>query len=173
MPVSPPSPFVAEWAPRVAAMLPPYPLALDVAMGRGRHVPVLAAAGYRTIGADISLESIRGAIDAARLAGAHLRAFCADLTVHPLPVERFQLVLVSRYLDRERFPALKTAVARGGFVMYETFTRRQIESGRGPTSPQHLLDPGELALRFHDFDIHFSEESTAPDALARIVARRR
>jgi len=173
MPVPLSSPFVAEWAPRLATWLPPERRALDFAMGRGRHVPVLVAAGFHTIGVDISFAAVKSAVDAARQSGAPLHAFCADMTVHPLPRAWFDLVLVARYLDRERLPAIKAAVAPGGFVIYETFTRHQLGLGRGPTSPHHLLEPGELARCFADFDVLFTEESTAPDALARIVARRR
>ena len=37
--------------------------ALDVAMGRGRHALVLARAGFRTFGVDISLDAVRAAMD--------------------------------------------------------------------------------------------------------------
>ena len=32
----------------------------------------------------------------------------------------------------------------GGVVLYETFTTAQRALGTGPTSPDHLLEPGEL-----------------------------
>lgn len=142
-------------------------------MGRGRHVPTLSAAGFDVVGVDISYDAVRTAVDAARIAGARLRAVCADMTIQPLPPAWFHVVVVSRYLDRARLPLLKASVAPGGCVLYETFTREQRRLGRGPTSDDHLLEPGELVRVFHDFDVLFAEESTTPDALARIVARRR
>jgi SAM-dependent methyltransferase len=171
--VTSPSAFVADWVPRLAEHLPAARRALDLAMGHGRHIPILAAAGFQTFGVDVSWDAVRSALAKARDAGTPLHAFCADMTQHPLPRARFHVVLVTRYLDRDRFAAIKDAVVPGGFVVYETFTRRQCEHGRGPTSPDHLLEPGELATRFTDFDALWSEETTAPDALARIVARRR
>lgn len=141
-------------------------------MGHGRHVPIVAAAGFRPFGVDMSWHAVQSAAETARNAGVSLRAFCANLTQHPLPEASFHLVLVSRYLDRDRFDAIKGAVAPGGFVVYETFTRRQLEHGRGPRSPDHLLEPGELAARFAEFEVLCSDESVAPEALARIVARR-
>jgi len=45
--------------------------------------------------------------------------------------------------------------------------------GTGPTSPDHLLEPGELRRFFDGWDVVFSEEVAAPAALARIVARKR
>ena len=62
------------------------------------------------------------------------RGWCADLTQHPLPRGRFDLVVVCRYLQRDLFPALRAAVAPGGVVIYETFTTRQRALGRPPTS---------------------------------------
>lgn len=170
-----PSPFVVEWVPRVAAQCDPGARALDLAMGSGRHVDILARAGFCPFGVDLSFDKVREA--AAMLSpgtsAGRLRAFCADMTQHPLPRNGFQLVLITRYLDRLRIPGIKGAVAPRGFVMYETFTRHQLALGRGPTSPDHLLDPGELRELFSDFDVLFTDESHAPDALARIVARRR
>ena len=57
-------------------------------------------------------------------------------------------------------------------VIYETFTVNQRSLGFGPTSPDHLLEPGELARQFDGFEVVFYEEVTAREAVARIVARR-
>jgi len=55
--------------------------------------------------------------------------------------------------------------------------RRRLEIrralGTGPKSPDHLLEPGELRRRFDGFEVLFYEEVSAPEALARIAARRR
>lgn len=167
-----PSSFVTEWVARLAVGLPPSPRALDLAMGSGRHVSALARAGFRVFGVDISWDAVRTAVREARSGGHALAAFCADMTAHPLPSGWFDLVLVTRYLDRPRFDAITRAVRPGGYIVYETFTTRQRDLGRGPTSADHLLEPGELAHRFARFDLMCSEETTAPEALARVVARR-
>lgn len=147
--------------------------ALDLAMGRGRHTALLAATGYRVFGVDRSLAAVEAAVAATRGRGFDVRAFCADMTVQPLPPHWFDLVLVTRYLDRERMPAIAAAVAPGGVVIYETFTRHQLRLGRGPTSSAHLLEPGELAGWFAGWSRLFYEEVAEPDAMARLVARRR
>src|SRR6185503_7329282 len=103
-----PSPFIVEWA-RVRSdeLNERRPgeswRALDVAMGRGRHVVPLARAGFRVFGVDVSLDAVRDAVAAAESAGVRLCAWCADLTQHPLPVGRFDLVIVTRYLQRDLF----------------------------------------------------------------------
>ena len=167
-----PSPFVVEWIGRLADMLPSRRRALDVAMGRGRHAIPLARAGYATFGVDIKYDGVRDAAAMAESQGLRVRGWCADLTEHPLPHDRFELVVVTRYLQRDLFPAIQDAVIPGGIVLYETFTVAQRALGFGPTSPDHLLERGELRRRFDTFEVIFQEEVDVPDAVARIVARR-
>lgn len=166
----PSSPFVIQWAPRAAALLGPAPRALDIAMGRGRHVEPLVRAGFRVFGVDRSFAAVHDA--AAQHAAGRLLAWCADVTACPLPDRWFDLVLVTRFLERSLVPAIRNAVVPGGIVMYETFTRHQLTLGRGPTSPHHLLEPGELVQMFHGFEILHSAETREPDALASVAARR-
>jgi SAM-dependent methyltransferase len=148
--------------------------AFDVAMGRGRYAVELARAGFRTFGVDIKIDAVRDAVASAAAAGARLHAWCADLTRHPLPIARFDLVLVSRYLQRDLFEALQASVAPGGVVVYETFTTAQRALGTGPKSPDHLLEPGELRGRFEidEWDVLLYEETLKPEAVARLAARR-
>jgi tellurite methyltransferase len=164
------SPFVMEWIARLARR---DARALDVAMGRGRHALPLARAGFRTFGVDVDVGVVREAARAAREAGTPICAWCADLTSYPLPVARFDLVLVTRYLQRDLFSALRDALTPDGIVLYETFTVRQRALGTGPTSADHLLREGELRRYFDDFEIVFYEEVSSPEAVARLVARKR
>jgi hypothetical protein len=52
-------------------------------------------------------------------------------------------VVVTNYLWRALFPALKGAVAPGGLLIYETFAQAHAVLGR-PRRPEFLLRPGEL-----------------------------
>jgi SAM-dependent methyltransferase len=167
-----PSPFIVEWIARSAPPERGTSRALDVAMGRGRHAIALARAGYRTFGVDVQLDAVRDGVQTAAAEGAIVLGWCADLTQAPLP-ERFDVVVVTRYLQRDLFPSLRATVARGGVILYETFTVAQRALGRGPTSSDHLLEPGELRARFDGFDVLFYEEVVGTEALARIAARRR
>jgi SAM-dependent methyltransferase len=168
-----PSSFVAEWAARLAPAQHGTARALDVAMGRGRHALLLARAGFRTFGVDIRHDAVRDAVDAAAAEGLSIAGWCTDLTRGGLPASRFDLVVVTRYLQRNLFAALGECVAPGGVILYETFTVAQRALGKGPTSPDHLLEPGELRRRFEAFDELCYEEVSAPEAVARIAARRR
>jgi tellurite methyltransferase len=171
--IMPPSPFIVEWIARLGRSTRTPRHALDVAMGRGRHALCLARAGFVTFGVDIKLDAACEARRRAAENGVELWAWCADLTQHPLPDDRFDLVVVARYLQRDLFPGLKRTVKPAGAVVYETFTTRQRELGVGPRSPDHLLEPGELLRAFDGFDVLFYDEMSSPEAVARIVARRR
>jgi tellurite methyltransferase len=167
-----PSPFMVEWIARAGNSSAGHRRALDVAMGRGRHAVLLARAGFRTSGVDIAFDAVREAMAAAVAGQVAVHGWCADLTQHPLPVARFDLIVVCRYLQRDLFGALRAACAPHGIVLYETFTTAQRALGTGPKSPDHLLEPGELRERFDGFEELFYEETTAPEAVARIAARR-
>jgi 2-polyprenyl-3-methyl-5-hydroxy-6-metoxy-1,4-benzoquinol methylase len=165
------APFIGEWIARLAPRRGEHAAALDVAMGRGRHAVALAIAGFRVFGVDARFDAVRDATLRASAAGVRVRGWCADLTAHPLPSSRFDVIVVTRYLQRNLFHALRGAVRPGGVVLYETFTTAQRALGTGPTSPDHLLEPGELRLAFDGFEVLFYEEVTAPQAVARIAAR--
>ena len=99
----------------------------------------------------------------------------------PAPISRrcrcrarhFHVVVVTRYLDRQLFPALRDALVPGGVLLYETFTEHQLRYDRGSRSRDHLLAPGELRTLLRGMDVLFDEEVIAPDAVARVAARRR
>jgi tellurite methyltransferase len=149
-PPDPPSPFVQHWVRQISiapAVVAERRRTLDIAMGRGRHTPLLAEGGWRVFGVDRDVDALQHAAAAARKAGYPLRAWCADLTMCPLPRERFELIVVTRYLQRDLFPALRAALTPGGVMIYETFTVDQRKHQRGPTAADHLFAAGRVTRR--------------------------
>jgi SAM-dependent methyltransferase len=171
----PPSPFVEQWIRKLSEQIAMPGRALDVAIGRGRHAFPLAAAGFRTFGVDHQHEVLSDTRRRARARGLDLLLWCADLTKPTLPTKYFELIVVTRYLQRDLCAALTNALVPGGFLLYETFTELQRGRPRGPQSPDHLLRSGELRTLFADLDEIAYEELTDPvdDALARLAARKR
>lgn len=174
-----PSPWLEAWFQRARWMALP-PRALDVAMGRGRHARRLEALGWDVIGIDRNLDAVRSA----RMAPAspspvlpssrgRLLALCADLETYPLPTQAFGLIVVSRYLDRPRLPALIDALAPGGLLLYETFTTRQREHRVGPHRADFLLEPGELRRQLRTLWLLDDQESVGPPALAQVAGLKR
>lgn len=133
---------------------------------------MLAALGFEAYGVDSNFDAVLNASRDAAKQGLVLRGWCADLTVSALPRGRFALVVVTRYLQRNLMAAIGEALVPGGVVIYETFTVNQRVHGTGPTSAHHLLEGGELGARFSEFEILSYEEVSAPEAVARLVARR-
>ncbi len=134
---------------------------------------VLAEAGFTVFGVDRDLKALCAAGALVASAGSQLRAWCADLTETPLPTSRFDVIVVTRYLQRALFPSLMEALAPAGVLLYETFTVFQRAHGGGPTSSDHLLEPGELVRAFDRLEPLYYEEVAAPEAVARLAARRR
>jgi SAM-dependent methyltransferase len=129
-----PSDWIVRWTP----LLPPRAQVLDVACGQGRHVHWLAAAGHQVTAID------RDPTLLAPLAGL-AATLAADLEAGPwpLPGRQFDAVVVTNYLWRALFPALKAAVIPGGLLIYETFAQAHAALGR-PRRPEFLLRTGEL-----------------------------
>ncbi|MBO9686219.1 class I SAM-dependent methyltransferase [Roseateles chitosanitabidus] len=142
-PLAAPSDWVLRWARdwRAGASV------LDLACGSGRHLRPLAQAGLRLCGVDRDGEALAGlaawSATAALPAGVELLE--ADIEQGPWPLQDrgFDAVVVTNYLWRPLLPRVVSAVAPGGWLIYETFTDGQQSIGR-PSRPDFLLRPGEL-----------------------------
>ena len=169
-PVAGPSPWLlsnASLAPRGARTL-------DIACGRGRHALLLAGAGYpvRAVDRDAAHVTWLGAL--ARRLQLPLDAAVVDLEAPgaDLGTEEWELVLVFNYLHRPLFPALVRSLKPDGVLLYETYTREQAKRGR-PTSPEHLLEPGELPRLVAPLEVVRKREGDYDGrAIASVAARR-
>jgi SAM-dependent methyltransferase len=162
-----PSPWVRRFVP----LIRPRGRVLDLAAGNGRHTRLLRDCGFAVVAADR---------DAAGIA-----AFIGDplCTTHTLDLEdgaswalgaEYDGIVVTNYLHRPLFPALITALAPGGILIYETFAVGNERFGR-PNNPEFLLRPGELVAVFGSAltVIAFEEgvvERPKPAVIQRIAA---
>jgi SAM-dependent methyltransferase len=165
----PPSSFLLRTVHRL-----PHGRALEVACGSGRNAALLARHGFRVEAIDLSHVGLIAARD--NVAAGGLTAIQADLESFPLPRRRYQVVVNVRYLQRSLWPALKQSLADRGMVVFETFLRDQAAIGH-PRNPSFLLERGELAGGFRDFEILEYEEGLFGSEgeaafLARMLARR-
>jgi tellurite methyltransferase len=172
-PHDPPSAFIErQLRERRGDIRAPY-RALDVASGRGRHAVVLAQAGLHVFAVDNQVDALRTAVARVRETGHSLAAWSADLTISRLPRARFELIVVTRYLQRDLFPDVVAALTPGGLLLYETFTEEQRGRGRGPTSLDHLLERGELPTLTRGLELlSYEEVDDGRDALAQLAGRR-
>lgn len=150
---------------------------LDLACGNGRNGLVLSEMGHAVTFADRDEEKLADIVESKRFDGERCRTWLVDLEVadsEPLAGSSYDAILVFNYLHRPLLPAIKSAVAPTGLLMYETFTQAQRAFGR-PSNPDFLLRPGELEALCADWQIvqYFEGELSAPArAVASVIARR-
>lgn len=164
----------SSWLVHHAGLLPREGRALDVASGRGRHALWLAERGFTTLALDRDREAIRELNAAADERRLPFRAEVRDLesSDNPFGGDTYDIVVVVHYLHRPLFPALIDAVAPGGLLVYETFTRAQAARGK-PTNPDFLLQPGELLELVRPLDVLASREGDFEGRMiASVIARR-
>lgn len=182
---------LAEPASIVRELLPLLPRgpALDIACGTGRHSLVLAARHQHITALDwsgVGLEILEARARAAHVtvrrissmeaAGKPLHGgidlIQADLERVELPEHSFELILCIQYLQRSLFSQLPRALRPGGVLLFETYTRAQLEFAGGPRNPEYLLVPGELRDAFPDLRILFSRELRAGHGIASLLAQK-
>ena len=133
--------------------------ALDVACGRGRHSLYLAKLGFIVDAWDISEVAVAELSETAERHNLAIRAKAVDLTLERPPADRYDAVVVTRYLDRELFPALEQSLKPGGLLLYETFVADP--NRESSMNPDFLLEPGELPTLVPNLDV-LSYEQTSP-----------
>ena len=157
----------SRWVQRWSHLVPPGASVLDVACGSGRHLRWFAARGARVTGVDRDADALRPLAGLGELLVADIEA-----GPWPWPGRRFDAVVVTNYLWRERLADVVASVAPGGVLIYETFSEGHAAIGK-PSNPKFLLGHGELlrataGLRVVAFEEGFDAE--APRVVQRIVA---
>ena len=153
--------------------------ALDLACGRGGNALYLAGRGFATYAWDISPVAITALSEAARRNGLTLVAEQRDISAHPPEPDSFDIIIVSRFLDRALAPAICAALREHGVLFYQTFTREKV-SDTGPNNPAYRLEANELLRLFQSLHlIYYHEEGTTGDTRrgfrneAMLVAQKR
>jgi SAM-dependent methyltransferase len=148
--------------------------ALDVACGRGRHALWLTIAGFDTEAVDRDAEVVEIVHDQARRLGLRVDARVEDLEVDGLSLghQRYDVIVVFRFLHRPLFPVLRAALRVDGVLIYETFTIHQATRGK-PSNPAFLLKPGELPALVHPLRVLQHREGEFDGGMVEgIVARK-
>ncbi|MGQ0635234.1 MAG: class I SAM-dependent methyltransferase [Planctomycetaceae bacterium] len=169
----PQTPAPDFWLQAQVAHLPPG-RALELACGLAHNAIWLTQQGWRVDAVDVSPVGLELAARLARCQHADVRWICADLDEFTPEPFAYDLVLVFRFLDRDRLPAIVSGALRpGGRLIYESFTVAQLQ--RPDThlhNPAFALKPGELQQMFPTLTVVSYAECELPDrSVARLVAQ--
>ena len=183
-PPSEPASIVRELLP----LLPVGP-ALDIACGTGRHALFLAGRGQHVTAVDFSsvaldvlearAQDMRARVhrskslhEVERPLRGGLELTQADLERTELPERCYALILCIQYLQRSLFSQMARALRPDGVLLFETYTRAQLEFAGGPRNPSYLLETGELREAFPELSVTFYRELRAGQGIASLVAKK-
>ena len=134
-------------------LLPATGRALDLACGAGGNALLLAAHGLETWAWDIADAAVARVQAVAQQWGVVLHTEVRDVvTCPPLPGS-FDVIVVSRFLERRLVPALIDALTPEGLLFYQTFTHLTVGAVWGPTNPAYRLAPQELLTLFQPLHV--------------------
>jgi SAM-dependent methyltransferase len=147
----------SAWVRRFAHLIAPGGTVLDLACGSGRHLRWLAAQGYAVTGVDRDADAMSGLDGLAEIVVADIEG-----AAWPLAGRCFDGIVVTNYLWRPLWPVLRSCLAPGGVLLYETFAHGQQYIGR-PARPEFLLRPGELLRAFEGLRVVAFEDGFDPE----------
>lgn len=153
--------------------------ALDIAAGRGRNALFLAELGFEVDAVDVSDVACEAVARHARERGLAVDALRRDAVAEGFPHPPYAAIVNVAFLDRALFEPIEAALAPGGVLVFETFTRDHVERAGGRLDPAHLLEPGELRAAFARLEVLDHREAVVPRELgeghrgvASLVARK-
>ncbi len=117
--------------------------ALELACGLGGNARFLAQCGLKTQAWDISDTALTVLNNWASLNQLPIEPLITDLEQMLLPYQQFDVIVVSRYLDRALFKQLDSALKPNGLLIYQTFLGPVQDNA--PRNPDFYLQSGELS----------------------------
>ena len=120
---------------------------MELACGIGGNALFLAKKGLETYAWDISSVAIEQLNRLALSHGLTLHTRVCDIVQQPPAANRYDVIVVSRFLERRLIPAIIDALTPQGLVFYQTFIQeKSLEFG--PSNPAYLLTENELLWWF-------------------------
>ncbi len=139
-------------------LLPEAGTALDLACGLGANAVFLAQQGLTVSALDISSVAIEKLTAYAAQQGLNIEARQQKIDHYSLADLKFDVIVVSRFLDRALSDAIIDALNPAGLLFYQTYTREK--AGRhGPNNPDYLLEENELLDLFSPLRVIFYRDN--------------
>jgi len=138
-------------------LLPKTGAALDLACGLGGNAIFLAEQGLAVTAWDISIVAIDKLSTYAVQQGLNINARQEKIVADSFTECSFDVIVVSRFLDRTLSDAIIDALKPEGLLFYQTFTREK-SSSKPPNNPNYLLTENELLALFSPLRVIFYRE---------------
>jgi hypothetical protein len=104
--------------------------------------------------------------------GVRVTTVVSDLERDPLPDGEFDMIACFHYRQRTLFPAIREKLAKGGIVLVELATVRNLEHHERPPR-QWRAEPNELLRDLSGLTVIYYREGFIDDhAVAQMIARR-
>ena len=143
---------------RYAHLLPSKGKALDLACGQGGNSFFLAQKGLHVDAWDVSSVVIQQIKDKSNALTINPTAI--DINDAAWPTNHYDVITVSRFLNRDIIPQLVNALKQNGLIFYQTFTADKTQA-IGPTNPEFLLKKSELLSLFSSLSpVIYHEEAS-------------
>jgi tellurite methyltransferase len=168
-----PDPFLLQaYDDFIAPLFPKAGTAVDLAGGLGRHAIWLAQRGWQVTLTDISDVALAQAREHAGASATNIDFQIRDLDTYRAS-NKYDLILVFYYLQREIFPELTKALHPGGLLIYKTYTQSQSKFPGGPSHPMHLLKENELLHAFSGLTVLHYHETVRDRGVAEFLGAKR
>ena len=138
-------------------LLPATGVALDLASGLGANAIFLAKHGLAVTAWDISFVAMDKLTAYAVQQGLNINACQEKIVAESFTECSFDVIVVSRFLDRTLSDAIIGALKPDGLLFYQTFTREKT-SPKPPNNPDYLLGCSELLALFSPLRVVFYRE---------------
>ena len=133
-------------------LLPSSGRALDLASGLGANALFLAEQGLSVHAWDISLVALDKLQKNACQKGLEVATKQVFIEISTLPKNSFDVIVLSRFLDRSLCNAIMECLKPDGLLFYQTYVREKITSN-GPKNPDFLLARNELLTLFKSLKV--------------------
>lgn len=140
-----------------AHLLPATGQTLDLACGLAANAVFMANRGLQACAWDQSAAAIEQVRDYADRHQLDIQTAVRDVVAKPPTAASFDVIVVSRFLDRGLCPAIAAALKPGGLLFYQTFSAHKI-SDSGPSHPDYLLGDNELLDLFAGLHVRVYRE---------------
>ena len=147
-------------------LLPKKGCSLDLASGLGANALFLAKKGLDVHAWDISSVALNRLKQNAQQ--KKLRVSVKQVLIQPktMPKNTFDVIVLSRFLDRSLCNAIMESLKPDGLLFYQTYVREKIASN-GPRNPEFLLARNELLQLFKALKLVVYRENSLIGCLQR------